>query len=110
MSNEMSETIYLSGPMSGIPEYNYPAFQAAAESMRAVGIMVISPHEINHGISDYAQCMKNDIRALLQCDAIAMMEGWHDSTGASIEIAVARVCGLRVTTVEKEIKRKELNK
>jgi len=36
---------YLAGPMRGIPEYNFPAFFAAATSIRDRGIEVWSPAE-----------------------------------------------------------------
>ncbi len=30
-------TIYISGPMTGYPEYNYPAFMAAEKKLRSLG-------------------------------------------------------------------------
>lgn len=40
---------YLAGPMSGLPDYNYPAFEEAKKFLEEEGIKVRSPHEINHG-------------------------------------------------------------
>ncbi|QOC56010.1 nucleoside deoxyribosyltransferase [Gordonia phage Clown] len=40
---------YLAGPMTGYPEFNYPAFTAAAENLRAQGLTVVSPHELHDG-------------------------------------------------------------
>jgi hypothetical protein len=44
---ESVKKIYLSGPMTGLPDLNFPAFNAAASALRAKGLNVINPAEIN---------------------------------------------------------------
>lgn len=39
--------IYLSGPMRGIPDLNYPAFDAAAERISSLGHEVINPAQMD---------------------------------------------------------------
>lgn len=39
---------YLAGPMTGLPEYNYPAFEKAEVLLAENGITVRSPHRIDH--------------------------------------------------------------
>lgn len=41
----MKRKIYLAGPMSGLPDLNYPAFHAAAAKLRAMGHVVLNPAE-----------------------------------------------------------------
>ena len=38
--------IYISGPMTGLPDYNYPAFHAAAQRLTDGGHEPVSPTQI----------------------------------------------------------------
>ena len=96
---------YLAGPMSGLPEFNYPAFKAATERLRSQGHAVVSPHEIpadcpacaNIGIEhSWAEHMRVDLVALLTCDVIVLLPGWQQSRGAQLEKTVAEAIGLSV--------------
>jgi hypothetical protein len=58
--------VYLSGPMTGIPEFNFPAFNAEASRLRALGFDVVNPVDINPDTTaSWYDCIKNDIAALL---------------------------------------------
>src|SRR4051812_6760126 len=37
--------VYVAGPMRGIPEFNFPAFNAAAVALRQIGCEVFNPAE-----------------------------------------------------------------
>ena len=90
---------YISGPMTGLPDLNYAAFQAAAERLRAQGVQVISPHEITPpgaGPWSWAAHMRVDLAALLTADLIVMLPGWETSRGARLEKTVAEALGLVV--------------
>ena len=39
--------IYIAGPMTGIPEHNYPAFHAAVAKLRAGGDAVSRPVDLH---------------------------------------------------------------
>ncbi|WP_269497258.1 dATP/dGTP pyrophosphohydrolase domain-containing protein [Castellaniella sp. S9] len=83
-------TIYISGPMTGMPDYNYPAFNAAAASLRSAGYDVFNPAQ--NGVSPTAawtQHMRVDITALMDCDGILMLDGWMQSKGARLERHIA---------------------
>ena len=41
-------TFYICGPMRGIPQFNFPAFDEAAELARAQGLIIINPAEITY--------------------------------------------------------------
>lgn len=63
--------VYLSGPMAGLPEHNFPAFHAHAAQLRAAGYDVVNPAEIdNHG-KTWEGCLRTDLREMCTCDAIA---------------------------------------
>ena len=109
--------IYLSGPMTGLPENNYPAFHEAARTLRAKGHKVVNPAEIHpHGwlrrllhrvlrvlrlvrgkqlAPTWADYMRADLRALLDCEAIALLPGWDRSRGARCEVSIADDLGMR---------------
>jgi hypothetical protein len=82
--------IYISGPMTGLPELNFPAFHAAAAQLRAADFNVLNPAEINpdSGMS-WQACMRADIKALCDCDAIVLLPGWQRSKGAQLELHLA---------------------
>lgn len=88
--------VYLAGPMSGIEGLNYPAFEAAANNLRANGYWVASPHEFFPPDPKLTreECLKVDLKHLLDCDAIAMLPGWENSVGANAELSVAKMVGL----------------
>jgi hypothetical protein len=52
---------------------------------------VINPLNIKPflGIKTWHGYMINDVRALLKCDSIYMMDNWNESRGARIEFAIA---------------------
>lgn len=87
--------VYLSGPMSGIPYSNFPAFHEWAARLRADGYEVVSPAEIQEA-GTWELCLRADLRELCGCDAIALMPGWENSKGANLELHVAHRLGMRV--------------
>lgn len=88
--------VYLSGPMSGHPEYNIPKFKQVTERLRELGFEVKAPHEVCAHIpqeSHPTEFMPPNIIALVECDAIFQMEGWQLSRGCRAEAAVAIITG-----------------
>lgn len=89
--------IYISGPMTGLPKFNIPAFHAEAERLRALGHEVVNPVEINRDVTaKWSDCMRNAIRGLLDCDTVAVLDGWQHSKGASLEVDIAQKLGMQI--------------
>ncbi|MGL5181011.1 DUF4406 domain-containing protein [Herbaspirillum huttiense] len=82
--------IYVAGPMSGLPELNFPAFHAAAAELRAQGFDVVNPAEINPDpAAGWVACMRADIAQLVTCDEILLLPGWENSRGVTLERHIA---------------------
>ena len=80
--------IYIAGPMSGLPDFNYPAFNAEASRLRALGYHVENP-ATNPAQSDWPGYMRVAIRQMLTCDMVVLLPGWADSRGAILERSIA---------------------
>ncbi|NLC35924.1 MAG: DUF4406 domain-containing protein [Alcaligenaceae bacterium] len=90
-------TIYISGPMTGHPDLNFPLFADVALALRMAGFDVVNPAELAHQPDDdWVACMRRDIAALVECDSIVMLPGYQRSRGAMLELKVARELGMRV--------------
>ena len=93
--------LYLAGPMTGLPDYNYPAFFAAADSLRQAGYTVLNPADIGlHPTWTWADYMRVGLKTLTtQAEGVAVLPGWDHSIGARLEVRKAQRRGLRVHTV-----------
>lgn len=81
----------MSGPISGLPlETVYNNFTNAEVQLLEQGYEVVNP--LNNGLptnATWEEHMRADLKLLLNCDAIYMLEGWEKSRGARIEYALA---------------------
>jgi hypothetical protein len=93
--------IYIAGPMTGIDHFNYPAFNAEAARLRALGYHVENPAENNAAeCGTWAGYMRNALRQMLTCDAVALLPGWMGSRGARIEHRLAIDLGMQARPVD----------
>lgn len=109
--------VYISGPISGLPNGNRYAFEMAEQLVVDCGHLAVNPQKLNHEHegrgcrgrdnvrhpSDttveqhlYGCYMAADLLALLDCDIIDMLAGWTGSRGARLEYEVAEACGLEI--------------
>jgi len=91
---------YIAGPMSfiGPPTWNYPAFEDMAARLRAAGYEVISPHELHPPGLDvpWDWYLRRDLRELVKCGRIVLLENSHQSPGARLERFVGEKLGMEI--------------
>lgn len=89
--------VFVCGPMSGLPNSNYPAFNKEAKRLRAIGHRVENPAENPIPMCGTWQgYMRMSIQQLMTCDAIRLLPGWELSKGASLERHIADSLGMLV--------------
>ena len=83
--------VYISGKISGLSEKEYKNnFNSAELLLTGLGYDVVNPvsyPEIPNGT--WEEYMKRDLKLLLGCDYIHMLDGWEDSRGARWEFNTA---------------------
>lgn len=103
--------IYIAGPMTHIPQFNFPAFDRAGALLREAGWDVVSPAELDDDVDraaalaspdgdilsygngvkkTWGEFLARDVRLLADdgIEAIAVLPGWETSRGARLETFV----------------------
>jgi hypothetical protein len=104
--------LYIAGPMTGIPQFNIPAFDALAAKLRAKGNTVVSPAELDSreirqellasadgqyafgstiGATKmtWADFLARDVKLIAdEIDEIVVLPDWWKSRGARLEVFV----------------------
>lgn len=104
----MKHHLYLCGPMTGLPDFNRPAFNQAAQALRESGYDVFNP--VGNGVpadAPWGMHMRADIRALMDCRALAVLPGVEASKGAQLEIHIAKVLDMPIASVNAWLLMKE---
>ena len=100
-------TLYIAGPMSGLPDFNYPAFRDAASILAKAGYGVLNPAD-NEGKRDvialphapWSWYMRRSLEQIAVADGMAVLPRWQNSKGASLEVDLALQLGMKVATVD----------
>ena len=89
---------YLSGPISGHDvEIQRRQFEIAAEMLRERGYSIVNPIEFDEDEDlPWAEYLRKDIRALMDCGGVVVLPGWEASRGAALEVHIAHQLGMQV--------------
>ena len=95
---EANMILYLSGPISGDPDYREKFAAKEAELKRDLLCDVINPAKLADTFPGFTDSKYFSIALVMMsyCDAVYMLDGWQDSTGAQIERMAAKRMGKRV--------------
>ena len=93
--------VYIAGPMTGLPDYNRPAFYAAERQLIAAGHHPLNPAALPV-VDDWAwtDYMRHALAKMLDAEAVALLGAWFDSRGAKLEVHVAGQLGMDVRPLE----------
>lgn len=99
---ELHPYTYISGPMTGMPEWNIPAFAKMAKLLRAKGLKVVNPHESHKPDAEkpWDWYIRRDlVNICKKVGRVVVLPGWQNSRGASLEVYVAQKLGCEIIFV-----------
>lgn len=91
--------IYISSKMTGLPCFNFPAFDKKAEELRTMGFEVLNPAEIGKKYSTdkpLSFYRRKNLEMLLQADVLFVFGDVSGSKGVEFELIVAKGLGLPI--------------
>lgn len=96
------EVLYISGPMSHVKDFNYPAFFEAETRLSQAGYYVLNPARVPgcHTTWTWEMWMRESLKHLLRADAVALLPDWGKSRGARVEFHLAMNLGMKAHYVE----------
>lgn len=107
--------VYIAGPMSGMPDWNFPAFFEAERQLLELGYEVINPaHNDGATVQEALQSagsperpnnmwswyMRRDLPHVMEVDALCVLPGWQNSKGAKLEVHVATAIGIPLMVLQ----------
>jgi nucleoside 2-deoxyribosyltransferase len=93
-SMDREATYYISGPMTGYPNYNYEYFGTVKGILAGLGLTIESPHENSwpsgweHMAPEvlWKHMMELCYAQMKRCEGIILLRGWAASRGARLEL------------------------
>lgn len=97
---------YIAGKISGLNHlYAYGKFAFAEMWLHERGYKTVNPMRICPHHWGWYRCMAKCVFSLLFCSHICLLENWHLSKGAKIEIAIAILTGKKLIIQTKKRKK-----
>jgi Domain of unknown function (DUF4406) len=105
------QRVYIAGPMSNLPQFNFPAFYEAAAALRAAGFDVVSPAEMDADLGldkaalastdgnveaisvTWGDLLARDVKLIADggIEGIVFLPNWQKSRGARLEATVGLI-------------------
>lgn len=99
--------LYIAGQVTGIKNLNRPRFYAVASSLQRLGYETVVPHDHVPAAATWHEAMEICLPLLLECDGLALIDGWQHSEGAMLEVKLARNLLIDTRGVKEWIARSE---
>jgi hypothetical protein len=117
--------VYVAGPMSNLPQFNFPAFYDAAAELRSQGFEVVSPAELDDSEDNgaalkspdgdmrdvaikktWGDFLARDVKLLADTgiEGIVFLPDWHKSKGAKLEAYVGLLQQFKFWTYDPTLK------
>lgn len=97
-----NQVVYISGPVTGLPDNNEDAFLEAERLLLSLGCKTFNPQHIRKPVDPlegedlWRYYMHYCVAALPLCSAVFMLPDWQNSSGAKWEHRIATMLGLDV--------------
>lgn len=94
--------IFISGPMTGYEDFNFPMFDTWEKILKSRGYDVVNPANIDrkHGLEKvlndknaFDAMINEELEELGKCDTIFLLSGWEKSKGTRRELKKALELG-----------------
>lgn len=95
---ENRKIAFLTGPITSNLEGYHEEFRLGKRLAEKAGYIVLSPDVLPLGLTQ-ADYMRITLAMLESADTIVALKGWSSSTGAQIEVAMAKKTGKRLLTL-----------
>ena len=110
---DLPQPVYIAGPMTGLPRFNYPAFAEAEELIAECGVSVFNPTKLTNTAGEYNEIMESEdgsydfasgktwsdfiipsVKVIIdRAGSLVFLKGWQASRGARLEAVAALLCG-----------------
>ena len=110
---DLPQPVYIAGPMSNLPQFNYPAFAEAEELISECGVIVLNPTKLVNTADEYDEIMSSvdgsyelssgktwsdfiipSVKVIIdRVGSLVFLKGWQTSRGARLEAVTAMLCG-----------------